>query len=65
MTKINVRPGQDISGALKAFKKKCAKDGILRDYKKARRFEKPSDKKRKQAKESAKRTRLYNLLRQM
>jgi len=65
MTKIDVRPGQDITSALKAFKKRCAKDGILRDYKKAQRFEKPSDKKRKQAKESAKRSRLYNMLRQM
>ena len=65
MTKIDVRPGQDIGGALRAFKKKCARDGILRDFKKSRRFEKPSDRRRKAAKECAKRTRIYNVIREM
>ena len=59
MTRIDVRPGQDISSALRAFKKKCAKDGILKEYRKSQRFEKPSDRRRKEAKESAKRSRLY------
>ncbi len=64
MTRIDVRPGQDISGALRAFKKKVAKDGILKDYRKSRWFEKPSEKRRKDARESAKRARLINRLQQ-
>ena len=61
MTRIDVRPGQDIGAAIKAFKKKCAKSGILKEYKRAQRFEKPSDKRRKQARESLKRARIASL----
>jgi small subunit ribosomal protein S21 len=61
MTKIEVRPGQDIGSALKAFKKKCAKAGIMKEFKRAQRFEKPSDRRRKQARESLKRARLASL----
>lgn len=50
MTRIDVRHGQDIASALRAFKKKCAKDGVLKDFKRAQRFEKPSDRKRKDEK---------------
>jgi small subunit ribosomal protein S21 len=61
MTKIELRPGQDIGSALKAFKKKCAKAGIMKEFKRAQRFEKPSDRRRKQARESLKRARLASL----
>ncbi len=61
MTRIDVRPGQDIGAAIKAFKKKCAKSGILKEYKRAQRFEKPSDKRRKQARESLKRARIASM----
>ncbi len=61
MTKIEVRPGQDIGSAIKAFKKKCAKAGIMKEFRRAQRFEKPSDRRRKQARESLKRARLANL----
>jgi small subunit ribosomal protein S21 len=62
MSRIDVRPGQDIASALRAFKKRCAKDGILKDFKRAQRFEKPSDRKRKDARESAKRCRMVQRL---
>lgn len=62
MTRIDVRPGQDIASAIRAFKKKCAKDGVLKDFKKAQRFEKPSDRKRKEARECAKRCRMVQRL---
>lgn len=58
MTKVDVKPGQDIASAIRVFKKKVAKDGVLKDYKRSQRFEKPSDRRRKDAKEGAKRTRL-------
>jgi len=61
MTKVEVRPGQDIGSAIKAFKKKCAKDGVLKEFKRAQRYEKRSDKRRKQARESLKRARLAQL----
>ena len=61
MTKIEVRPGQDIGSAIKAFKRKCAKSGILKEYRRAQRFEKPSDKRRKQARESLKRARIATM----
>jgi small subunit ribosomal protein S21 len=61
MTKVELRPGQDIGSALRAFKKKCAKDGVLKEFKRAQRYEKRSDKRRKQARESLKRARLANL----
>ena len=61
MTKVEVRPGQDIGSVIKAFKKKCAKDGVLKEFKRAQRYEKRSDKRRKQARESLKRARLAQL----
>ncbi|MDP2895953.1 MAG: 30S ribosomal protein S21 [bacterium] len=61
MTKVEVRPGQDIGSALKVFKKKCAKAGIMKEFKRAQRFEKPSERRRKQARESLKRARLASL----
>ena len=62
MTRIDVRPGQDIASALRAFKKKCAKDGVLKDFKRAQRFEKPSDRRRKDDRESAKRCKMVQRL---
>jgi len=61
MTRVDVKPGQDIAAALRAFKKKCAKDGVIKDFKRSRRFEKPSDRRRKEFRESVKRTRLAAL----
>jgi small subunit ribosomal protein S21 len=61
MTRVDVKPGQDIAAAIRAFKKKCAKDGVIKDYKRSRRFEKPSDRRRKEFRESVKRTRLAAL----
>lgn len=58
MTRVDIKPGQDITGAIRAFKKKCAKDGVLKDFKRSRRFEKPSDRRRKDFRESVKRCRL-------
>ena len=53
MTRVDLKPGQDISTAIRAFKKKCAKDGVLKDFKRSRRFEKPSERRRKEFREAA------------
>ncbi len=61
MTRVDLKPGQDISAAIRAFKKKCAKDGVLKDFKRSRRFEKPSERRRKEFRESVKRCRIAAL----
>jgi small subunit ribosomal protein S21 len=50
MAGIRVKEGESFEGALKRFKKKCEKAGILSDLRRHQYFEKPSErKKRKEA----------------
>jgi len=43
----------DVEKALKAFKRKAAKEGLLRDMREKRYYEKPSTKKKRKQKEAA------------
>ena len=54
MTKVTVRDGESLDAALRRFRKDLAKSGILRDARKHERYEKPSERKRR---EKAKRER--------
>ena len=47
MPGIRVKEGESFESALRRFKKKCEKAGILSDLRKHRHFEKPSEKRKR------------------
>jgi small subunit ribosomal protein S21 len=47
MTRVKVKEGESIDKAIRRFKKKCEKDGIVQDMRKKARFLKPSERRRK------------------
>ena len=47
LTKVRVRPDEPFEKALRRFKKKCNKEGILQRLKETRHYEKPSEKRRR------------------
>jgi small subunit ribosomal protein S21 len=49
MPYVRVRENDSFENALKKFKKKCEKEGILSEVKKREHYEKPSVKKKKKA----------------
>jgi small subunit ribosomal protein S21 len=49
MPYVRVRENDFLENALKRFKKKCEKEGILSEVKKREHYEKPSIKKKKKA----------------
>jgi len=57
MAKIVLKPGQSIEGAIMAFRRKCQEERIIQNYKKASRYEKPSEIRRTKEKESRRRSR--------
>lgn len=59
MSYVRARPGESIDNLLKRFKKAVEGSGVLADYKKNERYEKPSVKKKK--KSAAARKRLLKL----
>lgn len=48
MAKIIVKPNEPIKEALHRFKKLCDKEGIINRTKRGARFEKPSERRRRQ-----------------
>jgi len=57
MPSVKVRQHESIDKALRRFKKECEKAGIVREVKRASRFVKPSEKRRKKALKAEKRRR--------
>ena len=47
MSEIEVRSGENFESALRRFKRKIEREGILREIKERKHYEKPSEKKRK------------------
>jgi len=47
LTQVNVRRGEPIERALRRFKKKIDKEGIIRQIKRHEAYEKPSQRKRR------------------
>jgi small subunit ribosomal protein S21 len=54
MPRVQVRDDESVEKALKRFKKACDNEGVLSHLKRASFYEKPSDKRRREAKERMK-----------
>lgn len=50
MSEIEVRKGESFESALRRFKRKIERDGILKEVRNRKHYEKPSEKKRKKTK---------------
>ena len=57
MTMVVVGKDESIDSALKRFKRKCQKDGIIGDLRKHEAYEKPSVKRKKKSEAASKRNR--------
>ena len=57
MSEVRVKDGESLENALRRFKRKTARDGILAEARKREHYEKPSVKRKKKA--EAARTRKY------
>lgn len=57
MVKVFPKKDENISSALRRFRKICEKEGIIRDARRYMAYEKPSDKKRREKIRSIKRAR--------
>ena len=55
MPEVRVRENENIEGALKRFKKKIQKAGILSEIKRRERYEKPSVKRKRKSEAARKR----------
>jgi len=55
MSTIKVGDNENLESALKRFKRKCQKDGIIGDLRKKEAYEKPSVKRKKKAENARKR----------
>lgn len=55
MPKVDVRYGEPIERALRRLKKKIEREGILREIRARKHYEKPSVKRRRKQKEAGKR----------
>jgi len=47
VTKVRVKPDEPFEKALRRFKKKCNKEGIMQRIKETKHYEKPSEKRRR------------------
>ena len=52
MIKVTMRYGESPERFLQRFKRICSKEGVLKEIKKRRFYEKPSDRRRRRAKEA-------------
>ncbi len=57
MSTIKVGENENLESALRRFKRKCSRDGIIGDLRKKEFYEKPSVKKRKKSEAARKRNR--------
>ncbi len=56
MSEVKVRKGESVDKALRRLKKKLDKEGVMRDIRAHRHFEKPSEKRRRKAARSRSRS---------
>lgn len=47
MTEVRIGQGESLDEALRRFKKKCQRNGIISEMKRHEHYEKPSDRRRK------------------
>ena len=57
MSLVRVGENESVDSAIKRFKRKCQKDGIIGDLRKREAYEKPSVKRKKKAEEARKKNR--------
>jgi len=57
MPEVLIHDDESFEGALRRFKKKCEKAGILSDLRKHRHFEKPSEKRKRKLSSAVRKTR--------
>lgn len=62
MSTVKVGENESIDNALRRFKRKCARDGIIGDLRKREAYEKPSVKRKKKAEAARKRMYKTNLV---
>ena len=55
MSTVRVGKNETLDNALRRFKRKCARDGIIGDLKKKEQYEKPSVRRKKKAEAARKR----------
>ena len=60
MPQIEIRKGESIERALQRLKRKINKEGILKQLKAHRHYEKPSEKKRRKISESKRKQKTFN-----
>ena len=58
MATIKVGENETLDSALRRFKRRCARDGIIGDLRKKEQYEKPSVRRKKKAEASRKRSRM-------
>ena len=56
MIRVKARGNESIEKMMKRFKKKCEKEGLIKDIKRTSYYEKPSERRRRKARKSVKRT---------
>ena len=56
MIKVKARGNETVQQMMKRFKKMCEKEGLNRDVKRKSYYEKPSERRRRRARKSIKRT---------
>lgn len=59
MPKISIRENEPLEKALRRFKKKIEREGVLRQVKARKHYEKPSVKKRRKIREARKKKRRF------
>ena len=52
MTQINLKPNEPLEKALRRFKRKMEREGILRQLRDRKHYEKPSERKRRKKREA-------------
>ena len=57
MSLVRVGENESVDSAIKRFKRKCQKDGIIGDLRKKEAYEKPSVKRKKKSEEARKKNR--------
>lgn len=55
MSEIRIKDHESLDSALRRFKRSCAKDGILSEFRKREHYEKPSVKRKKKSEAARKR----------
>ena len=63
MIKVKARDNEPLEIMLRRFKKLCEREGLIRDIKRNSYYEKPSELKRRRARQSAKRVAILSKMR--